>query len=102
MLPSLVSSAKSMTGSEDNTGDDMTKMMIIINDTAANNNTSGMTMSDSSPEASISMPGDSAVSRGANNESDRIASDINGKPGTILIMTTIVMHIVEWIWNSAA
>ena len=81
MLPSLVSSAKSMTGSEDNTGDDMTKMMIIINDTAANNNTSGMTMSDSSPEASISMPGDSAVSRGANNESDRIASDINGQTG---------------------
>jgi predicted metal-binding membrane protein len=81
MLPSLVSSAKSMTGSEDNTGDDMTKMMIIINDTAANNNTSGMTMSDSSPETSISMPGDSAVSRGANNESDRIASDINGQTG---------------------
>jgi hypothetical protein len=62
----------------------MTKMMVIINDTAANNNTSGMTMSDSSPVASISMPGDSAVSRGANNESDRTASDINGQTGDLM------------------
>ena len=76
MLPSIVSSATSMTGSEDDTGDD--KIMMIMNDTA-NNNTNGMTMSDSSPEASTGMSGGSAVSRGANNESDRMASDISGQ-----------------------
>jgi predicted metal-binding membrane protein len=76
MLQSIVSSGTSMTGSEDNTGDD--KIMMIMNDTA-NNNTNGMTMSDSSPEASTDMSGGSAVSRGANNESDRMASDISGQ-----------------------
>jgi predicted metal-binding membrane protein len=55
-------------------GNDMTIM--IMNDTA-NKNTNGVTMSDLSPEASMSMPGDGVDSRGANNESDRMASDYN-------------------------
>jgi predicted metal-binding membrane protein len=74
LLPSIVSSATSMTGSEDDPANDMT--MIILNNTA-NSNTNGMTMSDSNPRASMSMPGNDAVSRGSNNESDRMASDYN-------------------------
>src|SRR5215210_689875 len=53
LLPSLVSSETSMTGSEDDPANDVT--MIILNNTA-NSNTNGMTMSDSSPETPISMP----------------------------------------------
>src|SRR5215218_5364595 len=45
-----------MTGSEDDTGDDMT--MMILNDNA-NNNTNDMAMSDSSPKASMDMSDDS-------------------------------------------
>jgi predicted metal-binding membrane protein len=76
LLPSIVSSATSMTGSEDDPANDMT--MIILNNTA-NSNTNGMTMSDSNPRASMSMPGNDAVSRGSNNESDRMASDYNNR-----------------------
>jgi hypothetical protein len=76
LLPSIVSSATSMTGSEDDPANDMT--MIILNNTA-NSNTNGMTMSDSNPRASMSMPGNGAVSRGSNNESDRMASDYNNR-----------------------
>ena len=56
MLTSIVSSATSMTGSEDDTGDDTTMMMLNDN---ANNNTNDMAMSDSSPKASMDMPDDS-------------------------------------------
>jgi predicted metal-binding membrane protein len=56
MLTSLVSSAIPMTGSEDDTGDDMTMMMLNDN---ANNNTNDMAMSDSSPKASMEMSDDS-------------------------------------------
>jgi hypothetical protein len=76
LLPSIVSSATPMTGSEDDPANDMT--MIILNNTA-NSNTNGMTMSDSNPRASMSMPGNGAVSRGSNNESDRMASDYNNR-----------------------
>ena len=56
MLTSIVSSAIPMTGSEDDTGDDMTMMMLNDN---ANNNTNDMAMSDSSPKASREMSDDS-------------------------------------------
>jgi hypothetical protein len=56
MLTSIVSSAIPMTGSEDDTGDDMTMMMLNDN---ANNNTNDMAMSDSSPKASMEMSDDS-------------------------------------------
>ena len=48
LLPSIVSSATSTTGSEDDPANDMT--MLILNNTE-NSNTNGMTMSDSSPGA---------------------------------------------------
>jgi predicted metal-binding membrane protein len=70
MFPSIVPSATSMTDSEDDLGNDMT--MMIMNNTA-NDNTNGMTMTDSIPEASMSMPGNGADSRGSNNESDTMA-----------------------------
>src|SRR5215210_6465752 len=70
MFPSIVTSATSMTDSEDDLGNDMT--MMIMNNTA-NDNTNGMTMTDSIPEASMSMPGNGADSRGSNNESDTMA-----------------------------
>ncbi|HEU4448162.1 MAG TPA: DUF2182 domain-containing protein [Nitrososphaeraceae archaeon] len=75
MLPLIVSSATSMTGSEDDKSDDMT-MMMMQNDNA-NNSTNDMAMSDTSLEASIDLPDDSVVSRGAGDESDRMASDSN-------------------------
>ena len=56
MLTSIVSSAIPMTGSEDDTEDDMTMMMLNDN---ANNNTNNMAMSDSSPKASMEMSDDS-------------------------------------------
>ena len=56
MLTSIVSSAIPMAGSEDDTGDDMTMMMLNDN---ANNNTNDMAMSDSSPKASMEMSDDS-------------------------------------------
>ncbi|HEX2471519.1 MAG TPA: DUF2182 domain-containing protein, partial [Nitrososphaera sp.] len=70
MLPSLVSSATSITG-EDNRGDDMTLMM-MMNDNVNNND---MTMSNSSPEHSMDMSDDSVASSGANDESHGMASD---------------------------
>jgi predicted metal-binding membrane protein len=77
MIPSIVSSAPSMTGSEDDTGDDMTMMMQNDN---ANNNTNDMDMTDSNPEASMNMPDDSVASRGAgDDESDQMALDPNGQ-----------------------
>jgi len=76
LLPSIVSSATSMTGSEVDPANDMT--MMILNNTA-NSNTNGMTMSDSSPGAPMSMPDNRAVSRGSNNESDRMAADYNNR-----------------------
>jgi hypothetical protein len=54
-LTSIVSSAISITGSEDDTGDDMKTMM--KDDNASNNN--NMAMSDSSSKASIDMSDDS-------------------------------------------
>ena len=56
MLPTIVSSGTSMTGGEDDSGDDMTMMM--LNDNANNNNTNDMAMSDSSPKASMDMSDD--------------------------------------------
>ncbi len=79
MFPSIVSSATSMTGSENDTGDDMTMMMMKQSDNA-NNNTSDMVMRDYIPETSMNMPDDSVASRGAgDDESDRMASDPNGQ-----------------------
>jgi hypothetical protein len=49
MLPSIVASDTSMTGSEEGTGDDMRTM--IQNDNANNNNMA--MMSDSTPKASM-------------------------------------------------
>jgi hypothetical protein len=77
MIPSIVSSATSMTGSEDDTVDDMTMMMMMMmmeqNDNT-NNNTNEMVMSDSSPEAFMNMPNDSLASSGAgDDESGRMA-----------------------------
>lgn len=74
MLPSLVSSATSMTA-EDDRGDDMTMMM---NDNVNNNNI--MTMSNSSPEPSMDMSDVSSVaSSGANDQSHGIASGHDGQ-----------------------
>ena len=56
MLTPIVSSAIPMAGSEDDTGDDMTMMMLNDN---ANNNTNDIAMSDSSPKASMEMSDDS-------------------------------------------
>jgi predicted metal-binding membrane protein len=51
MLPSIVSSDISMTGSEEGTGEDMRTM--IQNDNANNNNDMAMMMSESTPKASM-------------------------------------------------
>ena len=77
MLTSIVSSATSMTGGEDDTGvDDMTMMMLNDN---ANTNTNDMAMSDSNPKASMDMPDDSVASSGANDQSHEMASDRDGE-----------------------
>ena len=76
LLPSIVSSVTSMTGSEVDPANDMT--MMILNNTA-NSNTNGMTMSDSSPQPSISMPRNGPLLRGSDNDSDRMASDYNNR-----------------------
>jgi hypothetical protein len=65
-----------MTGSEHDPANDMT--MMILNNTAKSN-TDGMTRSDSSHGAPMSMPVNGAVSRGSNNESDRMVSDYNNR-----------------------
>jgi predicted metal-binding membrane protein len=74
MLPSIVSSATSMNGNEDDRGDDMTMMM--MNDNVNNNN---MTMSNSSPEPSMDMSDDSVASSAANDQSHGRASDHDGQ-----------------------
>jgi predicted metal-binding membrane protein len=89
MLPSLVSSATSMTA-EDDRGDDMTMMMDDDNnvnnnvknnndDNKNNNNSNGMTMSNYSPEPSMEMSDDSVASSGANDQSHEMASDRDGE-----------------------
>jgi predicted metal-binding membrane protein len=56
MLPSLVSSsATSMTGSQEGTGNDAATMVQMNN---VNDNSNGMTMSDSSSKAPVDMPDD--------------------------------------------
>jgi predicted metal-binding membrane protein len=78
MLPSLVSSAVSMT-SENDTGGDMTMIMNDNNVDNANNN-NDMTMSNnSSPEHSMDMSEDSVASSGGNDESHGRASDPDGQ-----------------------
>jgi predicted metal-binding membrane protein len=74
MLPSLASSATSMTGSEDDRGDDMT--MMVMNDNVNNND---MTMSNSSPEPSMDTSDDSVASSAANDQSHGRASDHDGQ-----------------------
>jgi predicted metal-binding membrane protein len=61
LLPSIISSVASMPGSEDDPANDMT--MTILNNTA-DSKTNGMTMSDSSPEPSMSMPHNGALLSG--------------------------------------
>jgi predicted metal-binding membrane protein len=73
MFPSLVSSATSMTGSEEGTGDDMRTM--IQNDNAnsnSNNNDDVAIMSDSTPKASMDMSDDSMASMKTDDESNQI------------------------------
>ena len=73
MLPSLVSSAMSMTSSEDGTSDEM--MM----EDGAYNNSNHMTTDNSSPESSMDMSGNSMASETARDESSRMAKDYNGQ-----------------------
>ena len=78
MFPSLVSSATSLTDSEDDLGNDMT--MMVMNDTNVNNNNNnGMTMSNSSHEPSMGMSEDSVASSGANDESHGMGSDYDSQ-----------------------
>ena len=69
MLPSLVSSATSMTGSEDGTTDEM-----MVED-SANNNNNRMTMDSSNPEASMDMSDDTLLSKVPNDESPQMESN---------------------------
>jgi predicted metal-binding membrane protein len=71
MLPSLVSSATSMTAENDRGGD----MTMIMND----DNNDDMTRSNSGPEPSMDMSEESIASSGANDQSHGIASDRNGQ-----------------------
>jgi Predicted metal-binding integral membrane protein (DUF2182) len=66
MLPSLVSSATSMTAENDRGGD----MTMIMND----DNNDDMTMSNSGPEPSMDMLEDGVASSGANDQSHGMAS----------------------------
>ena len=78
MVPSIVSSYTSMTVSEDDNrgGDTMT---IIQNDNT-NNNDNDLTMSDSSPKASMYISDDGLTPTTASvDESHSIASDYNSK-----------------------
>ena len=72
MLPSLVSSATSMTAENDRGGD----MTMIMNDDANNDD---MTMSNSGPEPSMYMLEDSGASSGANDQSHGMASYRDGQ-----------------------
>lgn len=73
MLPSIVASDTSMTGSEEGTGDDMT--MMVMNDNVNNN----MTMSNSSPESSMDMSDDIVASSAANDQSHGRTLDHDGQ-----------------------
>jgi len=76
MLPSLVSSAMSMTSSEDGTSDEM---MMMMEDSANNNNSNPMATDNSSPKSSMDMSDDSMASETASDESSRMAKDYNGQ-----------------------
>lgn len=69
MLPSLVSSATSMTGSEDGTADEM-----MVED-SANNNNNRMTMDSSNPEASMDMLDETLLSKVPSDESPQMESN---------------------------
>jgi hypothetical protein len=73
ILPSLVSSATSMTSSEDGTGDE-----IMIGD-STNNNNNHMTMDSSNPEASMDMSDDSLPPKIPRDESPQMASNYDGQ-----------------------
>ena len=73
MLPSLVSSATSMTSTEDGTADEM-----MVED-SANNNNNRMTMDSSNPEASMDMSDDSLLSKVPSDESPQMASNYYGQ-----------------------
>ena len=73
MLPSIVSSATSMTGNE---GD----MSMMMNDNVKNNNNNNdMTTSNSSPEPSVDTSDDNVASSGTNDQSHGRASDPDGQ-----------------------
>jgi predicted metal-binding membrane protein len=76
MLPSLVSSAMSMTSSEDGTTSD--EMMMMMED-SANNNNNPMATDNSSPESSMDMSDDSMASETASDESPRMTKDYDGQ-----------------------
>jgi predicted metal-binding membrane protein len=69
MLPSLVTSAISMTSNEDATGD------MMMEDNTNNNNNNHMDMDNSNPEASMDISDDSMASEIASDESPGMASD---------------------------
>jgi hypothetical protein len=73
MLPSLVSSATSMTSSEDGIGDEM-----MVED-SANNNNNRMTMDSSNPEASMDMSDDSLLSKVPSDESPQMEPNYDGQ-----------------------
>jgi predicted metal-binding membrane protein len=73
MLPSLVSSATSMTSTEDGTADEM-----MVED-SANNNNNRMTMDSSNPEASMDMSDDSLLSKVPSDESPQMESNYDGQ-----------------------
>jgi len=74
MLPSLVSTATSMTSSEeDGTGAEM-----MVED-RANNNNNHMTMESSNPEASMDMSDDSLPSMAPSDESPQMAPNYDGQ-----------------------
>lgn len=77
MIPSLISSATSMTTNGDAIGEDMTEMMIMEDST--NNDNNPMAMDNTSPIASMGMPDDSASSKVASDESPQTLSDGNGQ-----------------------
>ena len=74
LLPSLVSSAMSMTSIEGGTSDEM----MIIED-GANNNNNPMATDNFSPESSMDMSDNSMASETASDESPRMAKDYNGQ-----------------------
>ena len=73
MLPSLVSSATSMTSSEDGIGDEM-----MVED-SANNNNNRMTMDSSNPEASMDMSDDTLLPKVPSYESPQMESNHDGQ-----------------------